>query len=168
MTDSTTIYDSQEASNLSPAPIVYGGFWERFAALIIDAVILWVIGYMIGILFDAPSADEIIAISQSEGFASAVSSSYFSTSNKMSFLAQWLYFALMHSSPWQATLGKRALGLKVTGLKGQRITFINATGRYFATFISVIILFIGYLMMLWDDKKQTLHDRLAHTLVVKA
>jgi len=74
----------------------------------------------------------------------------------------------MHSSSWQATLGKRALGLKVTGMNGQRITFINATGRYFASYISTIILLIGYLMMLWDDKNQTLHDKLAKTLVVKS
>jgi uncharacterized RDD family membrane protein YckC len=60
------------------------------------------------------------------------------------------------------------LGLKVTTTNGERISFGQATGRHFGKYISTIILFIGYLMMIWDDKKQTLHDKMANTLVVKA
>lgn len=169
MTDPTTNYENQGESNLfTTASVTYGSFWERFAAIIIDGIILWVVGYLIGMMFGAPSSEEIMALSQSEGFSSAMSASYFSTSNTITLIIQWLYFAFMHSSSSQATLGKRALGLKVTGMNGQRISFLNATGRYFASFISGIILFIGYLMMLWDDKKQTLHDKLAGTLVIKA
>jgi uncharacterized RDD family membrane protein YckC len=80
----------------------------------------------------------------------------------------WIYFALQESSSAQATLGKRALGLKVTSVEGGRISLGQATGRYFGHIISSIILLIGYFMMLWDDKKQTLHDKMADTLVIKA
>jgi uncharacterized RDD family membrane protein YckC len=79
----------------------------------------------------------------------------------------WLYNALMMSGPNQATLGKKALGIKVTDTRGHRISFGRATGRYFAQYISGIILAIGYFMMLWDKQKQTLHDNIAGTLVVK-
>ena len=75
--------------------------------------------------------------------------------------------ALQESGPNQATLGKKALGLKVTSLTGDRISFGQATGRFFGKYVSAIILFIGYLMMIWDDRKQTLHDKMAGTLVVK-
>lgn len=79
----------------------------------------------------------------------------------------WLYFALMESSKYQATLGKMALSMKVTDESGKRISFGRATGRHFAKFLSTIIILIGYLMIVWNKKKQGLHDKLAHTLVVK-
>jgi uncharacterized RDD family membrane protein YckC len=79
----------------------------------------------------------------------------------------WLYSALQESGPAQATIGKKALGLKVATLSGDRISFGQATGRFFGKYVSAIILLIGYLMMLWDDRKQTLHDKMAATLVLR-
>jgi uncharacterized RDD family membrane protein YckC len=85
----------------------------------------------------------------------------------LSIVLGWIYFAGMESGSGQATVGKKAMGLKVTDSNGHRIGFGQATGRHFGRYISAIILCIGYLMMLWDDKKQTLHDKMAGTLVVK-
>jgi uncharacterized RDD family membrane protein YckC len=79
----------------------------------------------------------------------------------------WLYYSLLESSAWQATLGKKALGLEVTDLDGNRISFGRATGRFFAKFISSIILGIGYIMAGFTEKKQALHDILAGTLVIR-
>lgn len=92
---------------------------------------------------------------------------YTSPGGILNVIVGWLYAALMESSASQATIGKRALGLKVTDENGQRISFGKATGRHFGKIISTIIILIGYLMMLWDEKKQTLHDKMAGTLVVK-
>jgi len=78
----------------------------------------------------------------------------------------WLYFALMLSSSKQATLGMMAVGLRITDLQGRRISFARATGRHFASLVSQITLFIGYLFILWTEKKQTLHDLMAGTLVL--
>ena len=72
----------------------------------------------------------------------------------------------MLSSEWQATVGKRALGMVVTGVDGSRISFARATGRHFAKYISAIILFIGFIMAAFTAKKQALHDMIAATLVV--
>ena len=80
---------------------------------------------------------------------------------------QWLYFALLESSAKQGTLGKMALGIRVTDLDGNRISFGRATGRYFAKFISAIILYIGFIMAAFTAKKQALHDIIASTLVIK-
>lgn len=131
-------------------PVVYAGFWERFGAFFIDLIILSVVGVVLGLILDDPR------------------DKYFTTSNYIGIVIDWLYYALQESGPGQATVGKRALGIKVTSLTGERISFANATGRHFAKFLSGIVLFIGYLMVIWDDKKQGLHDKLAGTLVVKA
>ena len=125
-------------------PVVYAGFWERFAAAFIDGIILVIPSFLLAYLMP-------------EG-----------VSNILGLLIGWLYSALQESGPAQATIGKKAMGLKVTSVSGDPITFGQATGRHFGKIISAIILMIGYLMMLWDNKKQTLHDKMADTLVVKA
>ena len=79
--------------------------------------------------------------------------------------ASWLYEAFMESSSYQATLGKMICGLKVTDLYGNRISFERATGRHFAKWISVAILWIGFIMVGFTERKQGLHDLIAGTLV---
>ena len=82
--------------------------------------------------------------------------------------ALWIYFAGFESSPAQTTLSGRILGTKVTGLRGERLSFTRATTRHFAMYLSGLTPFyVGYLMVLWTKKKQTLHDYLASTIVVK-
>ena len=78
----------------------------------------------------------------------------------------WLYFALCESSAWQATIGKLALGIRVTDLQGRRISFLRALGRYGAKFISAIILCIGFIMVAFTRRKQGRHDLIAGTLVL--
>jgi uncharacterized RDD family membrane protein YckC len=77
----------------------------------------------------------------------------------------WLYFSLMESSKYQGTLGKIVLNLKVADLKGNRITFGRATGRYFSKILSGLILCVGYMMIGWTQNKQGLHDIIAGTTV---
>ena len=78
----------------------------------------------------------------------------------------WLYYALMEGSAKQATLGKMALGIVVTDTQGRRVSFTRATGRYFGKIISGIILYIGFIMIAFTEKKQGLHDIMADCLVV--
>ena len=80
---------------------------------------------------------------------------------------QWLYFALLESSGWQATLGKKAVGIAVMDVAGQRPTFAQASGRFFGKFVSSLILGLGYLQAAFDPKGQALHDRMAGCLVVR-
>lgn len=83
------------------------------------------------------------------------------------FLAPWLYFALTQGGNKQATVGQTAMNIMVMEIEGRKVDFGRATGRYFARFLSALTLGIGYLMFFWTDKKQTLHDNLAGTIVVK-
>jgi len=79
----------------------------------------------------------------------------------------WLYSAILESSSKQATLGKMALGLTVTDTKTQRIGFGQASGRYFAKYISFLILCVGFMMAGFTKRKQGLHDLIASTLVLR-
>jgi uncharacterized RDD family membrane protein YckC len=78
----------------------------------------------------------------------------------------WLYHTMMESSRHQGTLGKMALGIKVTDLNGSRISFARANGRFFGKWLSGAIMNIGYLMAAFTSQKQALHDILAGSLVV--
>jgi uncharacterized RDD family membrane protein YckC len=86
----------------------------------------------------------------------------------VSLVFTWLYHALMESSEWQATVGKRLLGLVVTDMAGQRVSFGRATGRHFAKIITNMVpAFIGYIMAGFTERKQALHDMLAGCLVLR-
>lgn len=83
-------------------------------------------------------------------------------------LVKWIYEASMESSSRQATVGKMALALKVADLEGRRISFARASGRVFGKYLSAMILFIGYIMAGFTERKQALHDMIAGTLVVRS
>lgn len=133
-------------------PIVYATFWERLAAGILDSIIIGVASFILEKLIDIDLSN--------------LSSSW--ETNILSGVLSILYSAYFYSSQKQATWGKQALNIKVTSLNGEKISFFNAVVRSIAEYLSFIILFIGYLMMLWDDKNQTLHDKIAGTVVVKS
>jgi uncharacterized RDD family membrane protein YckC len=135
----------------------YAGFWLRFCAAFVDGIILWVIQLPIQFAMGIRPFDP----DQKPAIGAAV------LSNLISIIVFWLYKSLQESSTYQATLGKRAVGIIVTDEMGNRISFGRATGRHFAEFLSAIILMIGYMMAGWTQKKQALHDMIAGTLVVK-
>ena len=85
-------------------------------------------------------------------------------------LINWLYEALMTSSPRGATLGKQALGLRIVRADGTQLSFGRATARHFLKFMitPLVPLAIGYLMAAFTDRKRALHDVLAETLVIRS
>ena len=138
----------------------YAGFWIRVVAYIIDAFILSTVMILIGTIWSLGSDDsteDLIAIVAQSGMVALIS-----------FFLNWLYYAILESSEYQATLGKKLLGLHVTDEFGRRISFGRATGRYFSKLISSLILGIGYIMAAFTDRKQALHDKIASTLVIYA
>lgn len=152
-----------------PAPTVkYAGFWLRFVAFIIDAIVLGFIGFAITIPFMASIPLGTFMHGgppRPEDWAPLVG--MFGRLALARFVINWLYYALLESSAWQATLGKKALGLEVTDLQGRRISFGRASGRFFAKILSTIILFIGFFMIGFTSRKQGLHDIVAGTLVLR-
>ncbi|MEJ0000728.1 MAG: RDD family protein [Verrucomicrobiota bacterium] len=149
---------SYAATMEPPAHLLYAGFWRRFLALIADSVVLSplsIIAFTLNPAYQDESARTLAAALVSLVYAI------------FAFIIRWLYFALMESGGWQATLGKKLIGIRVTDLEGRRIGFGRATGRYFGKIISCLTLFIGFIMAGFTERKQALHDMLAGTLVVR-
>lgn len=152
----------------------HAGFWKRVAAYILDAIVLYIPQFLIQKAFGVDAAqatlqqaalnaggDLHLIMAAQQQFYSAMWPAIL-----LSFMIGWLYFAVCESSAWQGTLGKLALGIRVTDLQGKRISFPRALGRYAAKIPSFAILFIGVLMVAWTQRKQGLHDMIAGTLVL--
>ncbi len=140
----------------------YGGFWLRAVAMLVDVIVFYLFFLLMLWMLISSSESTLETISEfTEG------GRYEFVTNIIAIIIGWLYFALLESSSWQATIGKRACGLKVADYEGNRISFARATGRYFASYISGIILLAGYIMAGFTEKKQALHDMIAQTLVIR-
>jgi uncharacterized RDD family membrane protein YckC len=135
----------------------YAGFWRRVAASFIDGIILGMVNFLVAIVANV--------LASSAG--ADASQGILLLGQLVSLVIQVAYYAGMESSASQATLGKMAMGCKVTDLHGRRISLGRAIGRYFAKILSAITLFIGFIMVAFTEKKQGLHDMIAGTLVVK-
>jgi len=140
--------------------VVYASFLRRLAAYLIDGIVLIIPEAFLRYLIGAESTMRIMYLDSEQLFRLIIY-------NLLVTIIGWLYFSIQESGVHQATIGKRALGIRVTDIEGFRITFATATGRYFAKVISFLIILMGFFMVLWDDKNQGLHDKLANTLVVK-
>lgn len=136
--------------------MTYAGFWKRFAAALIDGIILGIGNTLISVAFGVGVVSSSDADNKAMGLVGG----------GIGLVLGWTYFAWMESSPSQATLGKMALSIKVTDLNGNRIGFGRATGRHFGKIISAIVLLIGYIIAAFTEKKQALHDMMAGCLVV--
>lgn len=122
---------------------LYAGFWRRAAAYLIDSLIMLVPTIAVGIVVKGGWLGFLLQISC------------------------WIvYKVLTEAGPWQATIGKRAMGIKVTTLEGNRISVGQAIGRYLGSLLSGLILCIGYIMAGMTRRRQALHDMMASTLVV--
>jgi len=137
-------------------PSVFASFWIRVGATLIDQVIIIGSMLLLGLITALSALMPPLMILL--GILIWIAS----------FVGPWLYAALFESSAMQATPGKKAIGLKVTDLQGNRISFGRATGRHFAEIITGLTLFVGYVMVAFTQKRQSLHDMIAGTVVVAA
>ncbi len=151
-----------------PGQFVYGGFWLRVVAKIVDGIIIGVLSVGINMLvaflvFGSPNYlpnalvkynahDRLVyqALSFPLGIGLAI--------------AYACFFILR----WDATPGKMAVGLKLVRSDGERLSVGRIVGRYFSEWLSALILCIGYIMVAFDDQKQALHDRICDTRVIRA
>ena len=118
------------------------GFWQRFAAAVMDSILVGIVYGVLYALLKTPG--EII------GVVVAVT-----------------YYAYFEGGPTGQTLGKRAMGIRVYDFtRGGPIGYGRGVGRYFARIISAIPCLLGYFWMLWDKEKQCWHDKLVTDVVV--
>lgn len=154
--------------------VVYAGFWLRFVAYLIDRLILGVFttALLVPFFFLLGGAALIDALLRHRGeqFEPGQIGGLITVLILISAVAglvQWLYYAYLESGEKQATWGKQALGLYVTDLSGNRITFGRASGRFFAKFVTGLTMGIGYIMAGFTERRQALHDMIASCLVLR-
>jgi uncharacterized RDD family membrane protein YckC len=143
----------------APAPtpgrayLDYADLWRRFWAHVIDNILLAAV--LIPLVFAMQSPSDA-AVGRGSNMFLLVAMGI-----------EWAYYTLMECSPYQATLGKMALGLMVVDTQGQRLSFWRAGAREAGKWVSQYTCLIGYLMAMFNDKSQTLHDLIGGTVVVE-
>jgi uncharacterized RDD family membrane protein YckC len=153
--------------------VAYAGFWLRFVAAFIDGIVLWIPLLPIFLFVFLGSFRNLSNVRDPVELRAILGP-------KIVFMllvlavGSWLYWGLMESSAWQATLGKKALGLLVTDLDGNRISFGKASGRFCAgrlvgafPYLGGLYFFIDCLCIAFTERKQAIHDMIAGTLVMR-
>ena len=124
--------------------VIYAGFWRRFAGLCLDGLVLGTVST----------------------FLTTVLGSHGASSAALGVLISTAYQVYFFTSTGQ-TLGSKVMGIKVVDLDGNPLSVDLALIRVVGSYVSSALLGIGYLLMLWDGRKQTLHDKMAGSFVVK-
>ena len=155
--------------------VTYAGFWLRLVAHLVDGVIVGAamlilvvpLFFLMGGVALFSSFPREVGEHPDPAQIGALLSLVFVLAG-VAILGQWLYFAYLESGEKQGTWGKQMLGIYVTDLTGNRISFGRASGRFFAKIISGLIpLGIGYIMAGITERKQALHDMIASCLVLR-
>ncbi len=158
----TTPTTGSDACGVSvETPTVYAGFWLRVAGALIDCAAMFIPLFLITFIL----IFMIRLISASKGYDSGLV--ILAVLPVVIMLAVWFYFAVLESAPWQATLGKMAVGLRVSDIQGHRLTLGRSMGRNLAKCLSTLSVGIGYMMCGFTKKKQSLHDMIASCLVLR-
>jgi uncharacterized RDD family membrane protein YckC len=157
------------------------GFWARFAALLIDGVIVGLFSVPALIVINAgPTRTTTCTVEDGSitEFGEGSSLCEVPTGGTIAiavvlgiaaFVAGVVYYAKLEGGPTGQTVGKKALGIRVVdAATGGPIGTGRGVGRYFARILSALVCYLGYLWMLWDPEKQTWHDKLVNDYVVKA
>lgn len=143
--------------NLDQEQVEYAHIGRRFVASLVD-------GIMLSAMISGISAViGFIAMPKTKAMMEVM----IIFLNVLQFALGLFYFSYMESSKNSATFGKMLLGIKVTDLDGNRISFGRGAMRYLAKIPSSMILLIGFIMAAFTDKRQALHDKLAGCLVVR-
>lgn len=131
----------------------YAGFWSRFLAVLIDGIILGVVNVLLGSILGTTGLNK---------------------SNENLWLGQLLSFALSvgyyvyYQAKAGQTIGKRTMKIKVVTASGTTPSMMTFFLReIIGKIISALVFCLGYLWMLWDPRKQTWHDKIASTFVIK-
>ena len=124
------------------------GFWTRFVAIVIDAILISVVSQIVTGIAGGPD------IQRGSGISTLIGIVYY------------VYFWSSYGNG--QTLGMRAFNIKVVRTDGSQLDVGGAIIRYIGFLISIIPLFLGLIWAAFDSQKQGWHDKLAKTYVVKA
>lgn len=162
------------AAHYWAAPEPYSGWWTRFAAMLIDRLVLFVPSWIVVRITVNAVPKRIEACRLSDGRRGLCSVptdqgwAVIALVVGICFVATMLYFSLLTGRSGQ-TLGKRALGIAVVDrTTHQPIGVGRGFGRFFGMLLSSLVCGLGFLWAAWDGEKQTWHDKIARSIVVPA
>lgn len=147
-----------------PFAMAYAGFWIRFAAKIIDGIILYVFNMIIQFGLGAIMS---MGTGMNQGEPSPLFFAYLAVLIILQ-IGIPIGYVTYFIGKYAATPGKMACGLKVVLSNGGALTYTQALGRGFAEILSAIIFYVGYIMAGFDDEKRALHDRICNTRVIRS
>ena len=122
---------------------MYAGIGKRFFAFLIDALVFAVLYWALWQMMKSYATVSLVLL-----------------------VIIWLYYALLESSPLQASVGKILMGIKVVDRRGRRLSFWQATERIVSKLVTNVTFYFGFFVAAWDKKKRTLHDRISHSAVI--
>ena len=149
---------TDQVSTTAGGPYHYAGFWIRFCAYLIDNVILY-IGIMIIVLI----ASALIGFDYSNN-GKAVTALLIIYVLVIAMVIA--YQVMFLRSSWQATPGKRVLGLRIITTSGIKLSGWRAIGRCLCYSISAMPMYIGFMMAGWTREKRAFHDSICDTRVI--
>ncbi len=135
--------------------VKYAGFWSRLLATAIDTI--WLYGLIYSVLWF------IFGINPLDPVAS-YSATQFAFEYLIPLIVVMIFWMKMSATP-----GKMILGIKIVDAEThEKVSGARLFVRYFAYFISMIPLCLGFFWVAWDKKKQGWHDKIAKTVLIKA
>lgn len=154
-------------SNPSVTQVQYAGFGRRLLAFFLDFLLI----FLIGIVLQSALGKNPFLVFQNVKSLEELQQLQGSTSTTLTSLIGLIvglaYFLIFYVNYDGATPGKRLMAIKITKDDGSKVTYPVIFVRYLGTFVSGFLLGIGYLWIIWDKRKQALHDKIAKTIVVK-
>lgn len=139
---------SSSGTPMSPWGVPYAGFWIRFAAMLIDGLLLsaifiplFILSFLINPILGVIAYIVLIAFQ--------------------------IFYEIYFTGKYGATYGKKWLGIKVVNENGEVIGYGGATIRWLGRLVVSFTIGIGYIIIGFTDKKQGLHDMIAKTYVIQ-
>jgi uncharacterized RDD family membrane protein YckC len=146
--------------------VTYGGFWIRFVAYIIDAVIIFIPTFVIGLVIGVIAAASAGAANNSSNANAIAGSGASVLVDLIAFAITVGYFVYFWGKG--QTIGMRVFHLRVAdAVTGQPIGYGRAALRYLGYIISAIVCYIGLIWAAFDGRKQGWHDKIANTVVLQ-
>ena len=168
--DCKDVFFQQIREGLAPETTgIYGGFWLRLGAFMIDQIALFLLrlpieiafrAYIFWVMFQSSSRSyETFWLTRGVWIAYGL---YFLLAIAIS-VSYFVFFV----GRYGGTPGKLALKLRIVRSDLSKVTYKRALGRYLAQILSAGLLYIGYIMAGFDSEKRALHDYLCDTRVIK-